>query len=346
MNQIVELMGAPGSPYTRKMLAAMRYRHIPYRIEWQGLRGAARSDDGTQRPKAKVGLLPTFYLPNAQGETVAVTDSTPLIRRFEQEYEGRNLIPSDPALAFVNSLIEDYADEWLTKAMFHYRWHYEADIKKAASILPRWGFNWGSDAEIEPISEMISSRQIGRLSYVGSNAVTQPVIEQSFMRFLQLFDAHLQQTPYLFGQRPASADFAIYGQLTCLALFDPTPQAIICEQFPRVYAWTELMEDLSGLRVNDEGWSQVKELPDTLQALMDEIGRLYLPYLAANARAVANGDAQLETLLDGKMWTQNPFPYQAKCLVWLSEEAASLDATALEELTAWLGNSGVLTQLR
>ena len=25
----VELMGAPGSPYTRKMLALMRYRHIP-----------------------------------------------------------------------------------------------------------------------------------------------------------------------------------------------------------------------------------------------------------------------------------------------------------------------------
>ncbi|MDA9230712.1 glutathione S-transferase N-terminal domain-containing protein, partial [Alphaproteobacteria bacterium] len=107
MNQIVELMGAPGSPYTRKMLAAMRYRRIPFRIEWQSLPGKPRRENGVARPKAKVGLLPTFYLPNEQGEIVAVTDSTPLIRRFEQEYEGRNLIPSDPALAFVNSLIED-----------------------------------------------------------------------------------------------------------------------------------------------------------------------------------------------------------------------------------------------
>ena len=34
---IVELMGAPGAPYTRKMLALMRYRHIPYRISWQSI---------------------------------------------------------------------------------------------------------------------------------------------------------------------------------------------------------------------------------------------------------------------------------------------------------------------
>ena len=27
----VAFKGAPGSPYTRKMMALMRYRHIPYR---------------------------------------------------------------------------------------------------------------------------------------------------------------------------------------------------------------------------------------------------------------------------------------------------------------------------
>ena len=34
-------------------------------------------------------------------------------------------------------VIEDYADEWLTKAMFRYRWNYEADIETAGEILPR-----------------------------------------------------------------------------------------------------------------------------------------------------------------------------------------------------------------
>ena len=83
-----------------------------------------------QRPASAGSALPTYYLPDENGETQAVTDSTPILRRFETEFDGRSVIPSDPALAFLNWLMEDYGDEWLTKSMFHYRWHYEADIKK------------------------------------------------------------------------------------------------------------------------------------------------------------------------------------------------------------------------
>ena len=124
------LKGAPGSPYTRKMLAYLRYRHITYEF----LIGDQSTELGL--PEPKVSLLPTFYLPNDAGELEAVVDSTPLIRRFEQEFSGRETLPADPALNFINYLIEDYADEWLTKAMFHYRWHYDADIDMAGTILP------------------------------------------------------------------------------------------------------------------------------------------------------------------------------------------------------------------
>jgi hypothetical protein len=57
----------------------------------------------------------------------------------------------------------------------------------------------------------------------------------------------LQQSCFLFGGRPSAADFAILEQLTCLALFDPTPAAVTLEESARVYAWVEAAEALSGL---------------------------------------------------------------------------------------------------
>ncbi len=89
-------------------------------------------------PQPRVQLLPQLLLPGPDGTLEARTDSTPLIRELEQRYAGRSVIPPDGALAFIDALLEDYADEWLTKAMFHYRWAFAPDIANAAAILPRW----------------------------------------------------------------------------------------------------------------------------------------------------------------------------------------------------------------
>ncbi len=236
----LKFMGAPGSPYTRKMMALLRYRRLPYEF-LIGDQAARRS-----LPQPKVALLPTFFLPGESGEIEAVVDSTPLIRRFEKEFDGRAVVPPDPVLGFLNYLLEDYADEWLTKAMFHYRWHYQRDIDRAGSILPLWRDISQAPATLERRKAQIVDRQVSRLYVVGSNDTTAPVIEASYTRFLGIFDALLQRRPFLLGERPGSADFAVYAQLTQLARFDPTPSEICLGQAPRVYAWTDLMDDLSG----------------------------------------------------------------------------------------------------
>ena len=314
----IALSGAPGSPYTRKMVAYLRYRRIPYRLlpsEGPALAGL---------PAPKVRLLPTFYLPGPSGELEAVTDSTPIIRRLEVERAGRAAVPADPALAFLDALIEDYADEWLTKAMFHYRWAYEADIRRAGRQLPLWRNLCQSDEDLARTSAFISDRQINRLHVVGSNPVTGPVIEASYRRFLELFEAHLTTRPYLLGDRPAACDFAVYGQLTQLAHFDPTPMTLTAEIAPRVFAWTDLMEDRTGLEPRDEDWMDPAAVPPPLAALLGEIGRVYPPVMLANARALAAGAESVEATVDGLAWTQPPFPYQAKCLRWLREARVAL----------------------
>lgn len=330
----LKMMGAPGSPYTRKMRSALRYRRIPYVFIQQN------SPEAEELPKARVSLLPTFYLPDGAGEIVPKTDSTPLIRLFESAFEGRSIIPPDPAMAFLDELLEDYADEWLTKAMFHYRWYYEADATKARRILPHWGMANVTDEQIAPVQKMIGDRQIGRLGVVGSNDVTAPVIEESYRRFLAAFDAQLQKSRFLFGRRPASSDFGIMGQLTCLALFDPTPSALTTDLSPRVYAWTEVMEDLSGMEPEEHDWANAKKLPDTVRGLLEEVGRFHAPFLLANAEAVERKADQLETEIAGCRWVQKPFPYQKKCLDWLRESHSKLNANARSTVDGLLDGTG------
>ena len=331
----LKLLGVPGSPYSRKLRSVLRFRRIPHL--WI-LRG---SKDEGRVPEIPVRLMPVLVFPGPEGRyDTAAVDSTPLIRRLEREHEGRSVIPPDPVLGFLDALLEDYADEWLTKCMFHYRWAFGADVEFAARTLPHTGAVDKSDAEIAARGKLISEHQIGRLHVVGSNPTTAPVIEASYRRLLQLLDARLTESSFVFGQRPAASDFGLFGQLTQLVQFDPTPMAIARAETPRIVAWLEQVEDLSGLGAGEADWIACSPFPETLRALFYEVGRVYAPVLLANARVLETKAARVECEIDGKPWVQQPFPYQGKCLAALRAVYAQLapgDRRAVDERLAGTG---------
>lgn len=330
------VFGAPGSPYTRKMLAVLRFRRIPYAVHWGNHRVPR-----PEWPEPKVKLLPIVYFGDGEGGLEAVVDSTPIIRRLEIDHAARAAIPADPALAFLNDLIEDFADEWLTKAMFHYRWVYPADIAHAGKLLIYWSDPTLPAADVEGLAEMISQRQIGRLFVVGSNPDTGLTIEASYARTLKALDAVIQRQGFLFGARPAAADFALYGQLTQLTEVDPTPTALAAAQAPRLRAWVDRVEDLSGLEPTMGDWIAAGDARAHLAPLLDEIGRVYAPFLIANARAAMSGQGEWEAEIDGRAWRQPTFPYQAKCLRALREAFVALEPRAAKEVRQVLDGTGV-----
>ena len=126
IGQPLRIVGVPGSPYSRKLRAVLRYRRIAFAWINQG------SPESRDLPQPRVQLLPQLILPGDDGVLEARTDSTPLIRELEKRYAGRSVIPPDGALAFFDALLEDYADEWLTKAMFHYRWARDVDQRSSS----------------------------------------------------------------------------------------------------------------------------------------------------------------------------------------------------------------------
>jgi glutathione S-transferase len=341
LQEPIRLVGGTGSPYTQKMVSLLRYRRVPYVINW-GQPDQACDALGVEKPKPI--FMPTFFFEEG-GETRAECDSTPIIRKLESMYPGRSVLPQDPALAFIDYLIEDFADEWCTKYMFHYRWYPEADADNAGTLLPL-----GMDVSLpkdahQQLKNFFAERQIGRLYVVGSNDTTAPVIDASYRRFLAAMENHLTNQKFMLGGRPGAGDFGLYGQLTQLVGFDPTPRDIAHEVSPRTVAWVDHMDDQSGLEPQDSDWISLDDQPDSLRGLMEEIGCVYAPAQLANARAVQAGEKNWEAEIDGYAWTQQTFPYQAKCLKWTNERYQALNEDDRAGVDALLQGTGVETML-
>ena len=338
MTERIKIFGATPSPYTQKMLSVFRYRHIPYTVH-NGDIANKIAKLGVEVPKPV--LLPTLLLKDAAGELVATTDSTPIIKRLENEFKERGIIPDDPALAFINYLLEDFGDEWVTKYMFHYRWYFEEDADIAGTILPLVDLAINTPNELHAqYKKLIAKRQIDRLWVVGSNDETAELIDLSYKRFLKLMEEHLLVSPFLLGNKPSSSDFSFYGQLTQLVRFDPTPRKLAYEYSSRTVAWVDILEDLSGHDVENTSWTSLEESPDTLKNILKEVGKMYVPALLANADALIKGAEIWEAEIDGAMWKQKTFNYQGKCLAWIKEEFDALNKDDKLRVKEYLQGTG------
>lgn len=331
----VVLAGGYGSPYSLKMRAVLRYRHIPFR--W-----VPRDSRWDDLPEAPVPIIPVIAYPNPDGSHGEVTvDSSPQIMRLEGEYEGRSLVPPDPALAFVDSLLEDFGDEWLTKAMYHYRWAYDDDIDKAGLLLPT-NRDLGMDSDTaQAMYEFITQRQIGRRELVGSTDLNTPIIEGSYERTLDALTALFSSHDFLMGDRPGRGDFGIFGQLTQLVKWDPTPTAVAATRAPKVITWVDRLDDSSWLPVDgDQGWTSLEHLPEGTKRMLAEAGRTYAPFMVANAAALMSGADEVVCEIDGQTYRQGPFGYQGKCLQWLRDEYTALSDTDRNRVDAVLAGTG------
>ena len=134
------LYGAPGSPYTCKIRALLRYRRIPFVFKnyAPGMTRAGLTEEESQELEAvRPQVIPILRLPPQPYLTTSLlVDSTPMIYRLESLNGGeRGVVPPDPVAALCAHLIEDFCDEWLTKVMFWGRWEQEIDQRRASAWL-------------------------------------------------------------------------------------------------------------------------------------------------------------------------------------------------------------------
>jgi glutathione S-transferase len=322
------IFGSELSPYSVKVRSYFRYKGLPH--EWIPRSPAVQAEF---QKYAKLPLVPLVVTPDGEG----VQDSTPIIERFEAAEPA--LSTQDRSLDFISALLEEYGDEWGNKWMFHYRWRYEPDTWSTAERIAQQMMGAEGTLAVAQARAAVAQRMTARIGFVGSNPTTEPTIEASFSHALSLLDAHLQTRPYVFGGRPAMADFGLWGQLYEAAT-DPTPGAIMRAQAPKVMAWVQRM-----LAPKNEGafeaWPALA--PTLMPLLKDEVAGLFLPWSAANAAAVAAGHKSFEATLGGAGWSQEPQKYHARSLGEIRRKyATAQDAPGLDVI---LRESGCLKYL-
>lgn len=318
------LHGALASPYSMKMRAILRYRRIPH--VWSV---GASSRAALEHVKAPV--IPVLEYPDG----TFANDSTPLIYDLEERHSDRSIVPVDPAQAFIAHLLEDFADEWLTKAMFGYRWLEDIDQEQMSRWLAFDLFQGGGLEAIDRFASTFRERQVGRMALVGCTRENFALIEASTRRVLEALEQHVTTRYWLFGTRPSLAEFGIFGQLSQLGV-DPTAQAMMRADFPYTYRWLAHVDDCSGVEGEWEAG-----YPPVVRALLAEAGRVYAPFLLANARAAEAGEKTFRMEVDGLPYEQGTFGYQVKCLQALRQRFADLPDAAKTETRALLDESGL-----
>ena len=336
MDEAYRLIGNIGSPYSMKMRALMRYRRIPF--VWVNRDRQVNEEIAHVKPP----VIPVLQYPEDGSYHV---DSTPMAYELERRHPGRrSVIPEDPGLAFLSYLIEDLADEWVTKMMFVYRWWRKEDQEYCSAWLTHMMAMPAGKEDVQSMAKWFTDRQVGRMPLVGCTETTRPIVEKTFLQVLDILERNLETSVYLFGSRPALADFGLFGQIYQLC-YDPTPQAIMREKAPGVCAWISRLDDASG---EEEGeWVDPDTpLPAAVKAFLEMAGDVYFPFLLANAVAFEKGQETFSVPLLGEHYQQGTFKYQVKCLNWLREAYAGLKGEAKERTDTVLKEAGCFEPLQ
>ena len=326
------LYGALGSPYSMKLRAIMRYRRIVH--TWT--HGAISQQTAS---KLRAPVIPVLEFPDG---TIA-NDTTPLIYTLEDLHSQRSIVPDDPSMAFLAHLIEDFADEWVTKAMFGYRWLEEVDQKQMSRWLAVDAMKGGTLEKIQEFADYFRERQVGRMALVGCTRENFPLIEASTRRLLQALEDHVVNEQWLLGSQPSMAEFSLYGQLSQLGT-DPTAQEMMRADYPFTFRWLAHVDDASG--IEGEWDAPEADLKPVTKTILAEVGRCYVPFLLANAAAAEAGEETFRMEVDGMPYEQGVFKYQLKCLADLRARYAALSADAKGRVDPILDEAGCLAFLQ
>lgn len=325
----VKLYGLRISYYTGKMEGYLRYKEIPHDFVVLD-----RKRMGLLKAQTGAAQMPAIELPDGR----FMTDTTPMIAWFEQQYPDTSVIPSDPLMKFASHLLEDYAEEWMWRPAMHYRWSYKTDrMHLSRKIVDELMADEPGPAFLKRM--FIRRRQ--HVEYVKRDGVDQHSwdhVESIYLQTLDRLEAIFATRPYLLGERPTLGDFGFFASMFRHFSQDPTASDIMRARAPGVFAW---QARLWNARASHTSGQALDTLPSDLHSMLDDVGDAYLPYLNANALAWQAGQDRFDPVIQGVQYRAVPVSqYRVWCLEQLQQRAREVPEDMQEQLRALLDARG------
>jgi glutathione S-transferase len=326
----ITIYGSSISYFTGKMESYFKIRGIPYK------RIVAPYPSFERKMKKMVGIhqMPAVVLPDGRW----MTDTTSMIQWFESNLPHSSIIPSDPKQAFACYLIEDWADEWWWRPAMHYRWHYKEGANFASNHLAKELL--GSFPAPHFLKKKFLTRRQRNGYTVGDGVSADNIvsIEANVKNLFRNLEKIFSKRTFIFGDHPSLADIGLSGPFLRHFALDPVPLKIIKNEAPAILNW---LQSLWNIKLSNQEFRYLDNIPNDLSPLLNEIGKIYLPYLCANVDAVSKNKRRFEFKSDemhfvGARYSQ----YRVWCLKQLQEKYHQLHENQKEDIKVMLSEHG------
>ncbi len=266
------LIGTEASQFSGKARAALRWKGIGF-TETVATPEVYRD---IIEPRVGFGVIPILLTDDGR----TIQDSSDIVDFADGIGAGSKIHPATPVHELVSLLLELYADEWLIIPATHYRWDYGSDW--TIEELGRTARPDATRDEQVEIGNVIAAPIRDEIPRFGVSDDTTSGIEAHYEGFLADFSAHLRKMPFVLGDRPSLADFALFGALYGPLYREPASAERMRRLAPPVVEWVERMRSVPA---SDAALLPDDQTPSTLLPMLKRQMSEQAPVLMDTVRA-------------------------------------------------------------
>jgi len=331
MHEPWAVYGVDLSYYTGKVEAILRAKGVQYE----------RHNHTIAERRRTVSAVRIAHMPIIErADGSFMSDSTLIHRWLEAHHPGPALSPVDPAARFAARLIEDWGDEHWWRPAMAWRWLYSESRTVASGRIVDQAM---ADMRLPRFIKKLIIRARQYINYVYLDGVRtkahRKAVEDHYLELLDVLEPILKSHPFIMGDRPTEADFGMFAPLFRHFFGDVKTGPIMQDRAPNVMLWCARLWAITPEQI--EQAAPVTAIPGDLGPVFDMITRDYLPYLTANAKAVAAGDKDTVHKMQGLEWREPTKPFRLWCLSELHKEYDALSSSGRHKMEEVLGKDAI-----